>query len=390
MKDNSCSQIRLITRITAVACLISMLLSYKLWLGERMFPTSPVFDFLPVLGHPFDYILFAATIVLLVCILLLRNPQKFLIAFLLCAIVLGIFDYNRWQPWFYQYSLMFFAVAFFNFRCDDTKQQQAIVTIFKLMIGAVYFWSGLQKLNPNFITDTYPWLMEPITNHLSESATRSIDWLGKAFPLIEILTGICLFIPKIKKLALVVLFSMHIFILFVLGPFGHNYNPVVWPWNIAMMAFAYVLFHKNDAFPLNQIKQMLYYHSIKLVTFFFILCPLLNFFNSWDSYLSHNLYSGNTAGGVIYISDQVEAKLPEEIREYSKGEMNLNQITIKYWCMMELGVPAYPEKRNYIGITKSFYSYTTNRSEVYLMYSAKLKLSDLSRGFTNENEEIIP
>ncbi len=379
MKDNSCSQIRIVTRITAAACLLSMILSYKLWLGDRMFPMSPIFDFLPSLHHPFDIILFIITLLLLCFIVVLRNPQKFIIAFLISSVLLAIQDYNRWQPWFYQYSLMLFAVSFFNFRCDDTKQQQALITMFKLMIGAVYFWSGLQKLNPNFIIDTYPWLMEPITNHLSESGIRSIDWLGRAFPLVEILTGICLFIPMLKKVAIIALFSMHIFILIVLGPFGHNYNPVVWPWNLAMMGFSFILFYKNDAFPISQIKSMLHYHSLKIVTLLFILLPLLNFFNDWDSYLSHNLYTGNTANGVIYVSDSVKSKLPEEIKKYTRSEMNLHQITIKYWCMMELGVPAYPERRNYAAITRSFYKYSSDSSEVYLMYSPKLKLSDLSK-----------
>jgi len=390
MKDNSCSQIRIITRITAIACIIGMFLSYKLWLGERMFPLTPLVDFLPSLHHPFDILLFCISIGLLVCIAILRNPQRFIIAFIICALLLAILDQNRWQPWFYQYVLMLFVVSFFNFRCDDTKQQQAIVTIFKLMIAAVYFWSGLQKMNPHFITDTYPWLMEPIANHMSETSIRNIDWLGKAFPIVEILTAIALFLSPTKKAALVLLFIMHLFILAVLGPFGHNYNPVVWPWNFAMMGFAYILFLKSDSFTTANIKSMLHFHSLKIVAILFIMMPLLNFFNAWDSYLSHNLYSGNTSGGVIYISDNVEAKLPAAIKQYSKGEMNMNQINIKYWCMIELGVPAYPEKRNFAAVTKTFYKYATDSSEIYFMFTPKLKLSELSQGFTRDAKEVSP
>ncbi|CAN5572741.1 hypothetical protein BH10BAC1_BH10BAC1_12940 [soil metagenome] len=377
MKDNSCSQIRIITRIIAAACLMSMLLCYKLWLSDRVFPTSPVFDFLPILLHPFDIILFCITTILLVCIVILRNPQKFIIAFLICATTLALLDQNRWQPWFYQYVLMLFVVSFFNFRCDDTRQQQAIVTIFKLMIAAIYFWSGLQKLNPNFLSDTFPWLMEPITNHMATGAIKHFTWLGNMFPIIEILTGIGLFLAPIKKGTIIILFGMHLFILFTLGPLGHNYNPVVWPWNIAMMAFAYILFYNSNEFSIKQIRTMLHYHSLKIVAILFILMPLFNFFNLWDSYLSHNLYSGNTSGGVIYVSDKVEEKLPEEIKPYCIGDLNQNQITIKYWCMMELGVPAYPEKRNFEAITNTFYKYASDSSEIYFMFTPKLKLSDL-------------
>lgn len=390
MKDNSSSQIKSITRIIALACLSSMLLSYKLWLGNRMFPLTPIVDFLPAVNHPFDIILFCITGILLICIATFKNSKKFILTFIICALLLAILDQNRWQPWFYQYLLMFFVLSFFDLNKNDTKHSEAIVTVLKLMIGAVYFWSGLQKLNPHFITDTYPWLMEPITDQMSENGIRTIDWLGKAFPIIEILTGIALFIPKTKKIAVVLLFLMHLFILYVLGPFGHNYNPVVWPWNIAMMLFAYLLFIKSDSFKIQQLKNIFQFHSIKIVFILFIMLPLFNFFNSWDSYLSHNLYSGNTSNGVIYISDAVELKLPGEIKQYSKGEMNLNQITIKYWCMMELGVPAYPERRNFVDVTKTFYKYANDSSEIYFMFTPKLKLSELSQGFTQDAEEVSP
>ncbi len=389
MKNNR-SHILLITRITAIACFLSMLLCYKLWLGERAFPLSPIADFLPSLHHPIDLILFSITLLLLQCIVFFKNPKKFIVAFLVLALLLALMDQNRWQPWFYQYLMMFFILAFYDFEGKSNLHSESILLVFKLMIGAIYFWSGLQKLNPNFITDTYPWLMEPITNHLSESAVSKTDWLGKAFPMIEITTSLALFSNKFKKKAVVMLFFMHLFILFVLGPFGHNYNPVIWPWNMAMMAFSAILFYNSEATSFHQIKNAFQFHSIKIVILFFVLMPLLNFFNTWDSYLSHNLYSGNTSNGVIYISDSVESKLPPEIKQYSKGEMNLNQITIKYWCMMELGVPAYPEKRNFASITKSFYKYASDSSEIYFMFTPKLKLNELSRGFTRDNEEVSP
>ena len=377
IKENSCFHIRLITRITAIACLMSMLLCYKLWLGERFFPLTPVADFLPKLNHPLDTILFACAIVLLICISIFRNPQKIIAAFICFALALALLDQNRWQPWFYQYVLMFFVVSSFNFRCDNIKHQNAIITIFKLMIGAIYFWSGLQKLNPHFLGDTFPWLMEPITNHMGANSINHFKLLGHAFPLIETGAGIALFIKPIQKVAVVLILLMHLFILFVVGPLGHNYNPVVWPWNIAMMCFVFILFYNKEVFNLQLIRSMFHYHSLKIVTLLFVMMPLFNFFNLWDSYLSHNLYSGNTGNGVIYVSDSVKNKLPNAIKPYAIGEMNQNQITIKYWCMQELGVPAYPEKRNFEAIAKTFYKYAKDSTEVYLMFTPKLKLSNL-------------
>jgi hypothetical protein len=44
--------------------------------------------------------------------------------------------------------------------------------------------------------------------------------------------------------------------------------------------------------------------------------------------------------------------------------------------MKELGVPAYPEKRNFEAITRTFYKYAKDSSEVYLVYNAKLKAGE--------------
>ncbi|MCW3102381.1 MAG: hypothetical protein JWO09_821 [Bacteroidetes bacterium] len=374
-KENSCAQIRIITRITAIACLASMLLCYKLWLGERNFPAVPLFH-LPILHHPLDYILPCIAGILLLCIAIVRNPQKLIIGFVTAALLLALTDMNRWQPWFYQYVLMFFILCFFNYRCDDTRRQEAIVSTFKLMVAAVYFWSGLQKLNPHFLSDTFPWLMEPITNHMAEGGINKLSFLGYMFPLLEIGTGVCLLIPALQKPAVIASTIMHLFILFVLSPLGHNYNPVVWPWNVAMVAFVFVLFYNEAPFGFTAIRNAFSYHSLKIVILLFVMMPLFNFFNLWDSYLSHNLYSGNTSNGLVYVSDSVEKQLPDYLKPYAIGELNQNQITIKYWCMKELGVPAYPEKRNFVAIARTIYAYTNDPKQVYFMYIPKLKFNE--------------
>ena len=377
MNETTSKQISIITRITAIACLASMFLCYKLWLSHRPFPLSPISVLLPKITHPFDLVLFGITLISLLCISIFRNPQKFIIVFLFLGLILALSDQNRWQPWFFQYVMMFFVLSFFNNTNNDLKYQNAIITILKLMVGAIYFWSGLQKLNPHFLADTFPWLMEPLTDHLGAGSMSHFKLLGYAFPLIESAAGVALFIKPIQKKAVVLILLMHLFILFVIGPLGHNYNPVVWPWNCAMMSLVVILFYRNDHFNFSSIKSAWSYHSIKIVFVIFIMLPLFNFFNLWDSYLSHNLYSGNTSNGVIYISNHIKAKLPDSIKPYAIGDFNQNQITIKYWCMQELGVPAYPEKRNFEAITRFFYKYANDSAEVYLMYTPKLKLSEL-------------
>lgn len=371
---SNCSKIRILTKILATGCALSMGLSYKLWFQERPFPTVAAFRLFPNFHHPYDYIIPATALAGLLGILLSRNPRYFLLIFLISSIVLGIQDLNRWQPWFYQYNCMFFVLVFFDYRCDDQKHQEAILTIFKVMIAAVYFWSGLQKLNPNFLADTFPWLMEPITNRLGEGSIAHFSFLGKAFPLLEAGTGILLLLQPVQRFAFYGILFMHGFILFSLGPLGHNYNFVVWPWNIVMMAAGFFLFFDEQPTSFMSIRKMLHYHSMKFIMALFVLMPILNFFNHWDSYLSHNLYSGNTANGVISISDSVYAKLPPQIQKYAYAEDSQQRISIKYWCMQELGVPPYPEQRNFEGVKNSIYSYAKDSTEVMLTFTPKLQV----------------
>src|SRR6185312_13773890 len=104
-------QIRFITRVVASACLCSMLLCNKLWLSDRSFPLSPVIRFLPAVHHPFDFIIYGGAVILLVCIILVRNSRNYIIAFSAVSVLLCLLDQNRWQPWFYQYVMMFFVLS---------------------------------------------------------------------------------------------------------------------------------------------------------------------------------------------------------------------------------------------------------------------------------------
>ncbi|MFL5763831.1 MAG: MauE/DoxX family redox-associated membrane protein [Bacteroidia bacterium] len=349
-----------------------MILCYRLWLGERNFPLCPSFTWMhaPAFVH---LIIFAASCILLVCIIVVQSPAKFITGFVVLGALMALFDENRWQPWFYQYLVMFFVLGS---KCEQNIEKERVLNLLRFTIAAIYFWSGLNKLNPNFPGDMFPWLMEPITNHLTAGSISKLQWLAYLFPIAETATGIALLIPQLRKPALASVIFMHVFILFSLGPLGHNYNPVVWPWNIAMVCFCLILF-KGEKINMGQFKNMLRPFRHKLVFGVFALAPLLCFFNAWPSYLSHNLYSGNTSNGVIYISDSVEAILPEAIKPYSIGEMNQNQITIKYWCMQELGVPAFPEKRNFQSVAGTFYQYASDSSEIYFMFTPKMSIRDL-------------
>src|SRR5438105_4265134 len=139
-----------------------------------------------------------------------------------------------------------------------------------------------------------------------------------------------------------------LFILVCLGPLGHNIDRGVWPWNLAMIAFNFLLFRNTALLPARQILSPAngWYHVAVLVLF--AILPALSFVQLWDSYLSFTLFSGDTKRAQIYVSDGVRRDLPSAVRVYvTQDESGRNVLDYGVWSMEEMKVPSYPEARIY-------------------------------------------
>jgi len=343
-------------RISVILGLLAgFALSPRLWRSSRFYPLTPVFSFLKPIPAPFDYILFGATLLALVLSALTPRLIPF---FATLAIVLVVCDQSRLQPWFYEYFFLLLGVAF------------ASPNACRLMVAATYFWSGAQKLNAGFISDVFPWMLEPFLRHLPHGAQSMVHPLSVAAPFIELWIGIALLGRKFRTPAVVVAIAMHVFILIALSPWGQNYNHVVWPWNIAMAAVVFILFWKTDESARQVLLSKKAFHIAVLVLF--ALAPMLSFFGRWDHYLSAAMYTSNTNHGTIFISDKLFNRLPDGIGEYARVETpELDSIDIAEWSANELNVPPYPEVRIYKSVARKICQYAENPTEVRLSITSK-------------------
>lgn len=132
--------------------LAGLLLSHRLWAGARFYPLTPAFPFLQPPPFPVDSVALSAFIILLGLIILISQPARLIYAFVALALIDALFDQSRWQPWFYQYLFMLLAVAL--------RRKDAC----RLIIVCIYFWSGMQKLNPGFVHETFPWMFGPVAH----------------------------------------------------------------------------------------------------------------------------------------------------------------------------------------------------------------------------------
>ena len=373
-KLNIFHRLRLIKITVAVGMLLSICCCTNLWAGQRWFPVAPVFNKL-YLQPPYDYVFLVLEIILLLALTISSKPRLIIFFILALNLTLILFDQNRLQPWFYLYNCILFVLFFYNWRIDNINNYHSFFIILQLCISAVYVYSGLQKINPNFVNDAYKWFIHPLSAFFSERQMLTILKTGYAVPYIEIFLGLGLLIKPLRFISVPVVIIMHISILFLMSPFGNNYNMVVWPWNLIMVVFVLLLFSGTTTDRFFSITHLFKIPVFYVVMGLFWILPTVNLRNHWETYLSFSLYSGNTHNAKILLSVNAYERLPYYIRHfvyYEGGEYALNP---KLWCINELKTPLYPEKRIFER-TADYVRVLTNCTDkdVKLVYIEKLKM----------------
>ena len=338
---------QLVKAIVASGMLAGMLLSPKLWLTDRHFPLAPVWDGLPAVPPPWDAGVFGGMLVLLgLAALPLRRCWP-LPAFVALAAAWSLWDQSRWQPWFYQYLVMLAALGFAAGRCPERRA--AGLHVCRLVVAATYIWSGLQKVNVTFATEVYPWFVEPALRLAPPGWAAWAAGQGWAAAGVECALGIGLLAWPLRAAAVPLVVGMHALVLFCLGPWGHDWNTVVWPWNLAMMALDVALFARTRGVAPWHIAWPQRFPFARLALVLFGVLPALSFCGRWDSYLSAALYSGNTPRARVRVGDPAAAALPPDVRE---GCLDGDELSLAKWSVAELNVPPYPARRVYRAVAR--------------------------------------
>jgi hypothetical protein len=296
--------------------LIEVLLSWRMWSGERLFPKLPLLESLPTTSGGIDTVIFALLIGLLLSIMVHPKPRVLVYLVLVLVALLAIADQARWQPFFYQYYFMMAALACFAW---SRKQHLALATCRWIVVG-IYFYAGLQKANIYFVGEVFPWFVEPLTRVFPP--TRDFFLLsGFVVPFAEIGIAVALLSQKLRHFGVVAACAMHLFILLLLGPLGHGWGVIVWPWNVSMMVLLFILFWRVQAPFLGTLtlKEHVFHKGICGL---FVVMPIFSFVNRWDSYLSASLYSGTVNRADLQVSTRLQQRLPPELQTFVVAQDN--------------------------------------------------------------------
>jgi hypothetical protein len=351
-------RLQLIKFTVLIGMFASVLLSYNLWAGERWFPKTPFFYNYIGLTAPFDYLNLFILIILLYFSFTSTKKYITLLLIVFC-IYLCFDDQNRMQPWFYNYILILFVLLFYKSRVDEPNNYTTIFISLQLLVSLIYIFSGIQKLNDSFASETFQWMMNSLDFILSKRQIGIISNFGNLIPYFEIGIGCLLLVKQMRFIIVPLLITMHVLILILLGPTGKNYNSVIWPWNFIMIALILLLFSNVKQERFYDISFLFKGTTFYLVITLMLIFPFFSLKNQYDSYLSSSLYSSNLNDCKITLSDKAYNKLPYYIRRYCTSVNNEHLLYVKKWSMDELNVPCVPEYR----IFKSIHYYLINLTE---------------------------
>ncbi|MBI5174919.1 MAG: hypothetical protein HY986_18675 [Candidatus Melainabacteria bacterium] len=344
-------------RLAALGLIIGMTYSAPLWLNLGR--TLPVCPLLP-LGQlePLTPFLCITTIVSAFSLVLLRSARV-AVGFLLASLfALVLLDLNRLQPWVYEYCLIILLFTIAD-KSPDLKEKR--FQYLGMIIIAIYFFSGIEKLNWRFLTGIGPWLggFSP-----SPALCMSDDQNAVAVSLLmclgEIFMALLLVFRRTRFLGICGCMFMHLSILAMLGPQGLNINAVVWPWNIFQMLLMAGCFMQlqNSGLAFLQLDFSRNRKASSLVAFTGLLLPILGLFQLVDPYPSFSFYSGDVPRGRLIFKTATLQKLPPQLQRICRYDRvnALCFLDFADWALIETTAPAYPSKFCLLSMAKAFAS----------------------------------
>jgi hypothetical protein len=229
-------------------------------------------------------------------------------------------------------------------------------------MGCTYVYSGLQKLNSKFVAEGFPWVLGTLHLHIP---ITYLNYLGWIVPFIEISIGLSLLTRRFRKLGIVNGIVMHLFILYSFGPLGLDWNSVVWPWNVVMIALILILFWNTDVTFADIVwRNKFVYHKVVLVLLGVL--PALSFIGRWPSDLSLALYTDNLTEANVLISERVKQTLPVSVQQYVKPIPGHIVLRIQDWSFGEMNVPPYAEIQSFTSVGSEVCRYSHNSADVLL------------------------
>ena len=358
---------RTVLCITSFGILIPLILTWKIWTTERIYPLTPVFKVLEQIDGQLSIAIFILGNFFLI-LALFRKFTVISIAIFFTIVIFWILqDLSRGSIWLYMYNWILLCLFFFFIKLQKSGADSGYINNIRAIICGTYIWGGINKVNVYFYGKTFPWFISPIIPNI-------LDYkLGILFviliPFFEIAIGATLFFNSTRKIGIFLSACMLITNLVCLGPLGHNWANRVWPWNVAIFLFVVFLFSKEKPLSLKEILLPKTFLTAP-VLFFIYIAPILWHFNSWPINISFHMYTGTKPQALFVVKKHLLQKLPIELQKIAgeKGNFYLSD-----WADSEMNSAAQKIRVVFDNVASTLCGYTGKTSGVKMIIRHKPK-----------------
>ncbi|HEX8200415.1 MAG TPA: MauE/DoxX family redox-associated membrane protein [Isosphaeraceae bacterium] len=336
-----------------LATLAMLGLSWPLWVEPSAFPRVPFVRGLPAPPAGASWLLFGLLIAGVAAGLVRRGMIG---ASLLPLVVLIAQDQHRFQPWIYQYGMIGLALA--------TLGPRRALAGARLFVIALYFHSGLSKLDASFATELGPTFLAtalaPLGLEPRAWSAPARTAAALAMPLAELAVAVGLAIPRARRWALAGAVALHAALIGILGPWGLGHSAIVLVWNAALIVEDLILFGPGpvpppeDGSPAEADTRLAPVAHAALVLA--AVLPLGERWGLFDSWPSFALYASHAERTEVFLHEDDLGAYPESIRRHLAGAAGLSpwrRLDLTGWSRTGRGVPVYPQGRAGNGVAEA-------------------------------------
>ena len=368
----------------AVLCLATagmMAISWPLWVSGGLFPKVPFVGGIRLLPIWASWIRFGIAIA---AMLTAATGFRWRIA---VGVALGLSawmvleDQFRLQPWMYQFLLMGFALA----ACPEGQA----FALCRLFLVAMYFYSGLSKLNGSFVDEMGQSFLATATGMVGLDSFRwPISWRNAcilAMPCWEIAVAAG-FLLRARRAAMAGAVLQHLALIAILGPWAMGHSAIVLLWNAVLIVQILILFGWPIATSISETRRWPLAGTARFATLAAALLPLGEPWGLWDAWPSFALYASHVESVSIAINPERRDRLPPSIRNYGMslgiGAVTLEAMSLGAWSLGERRVPLYPSARAQSGVAEALIARYGDRVILRVGIASRANRRDRKRDVT--------
>jgi hypothetical protein len=364
----------LLRRALALAALLLIAATWRLWTPEHAFPQVPLVSLARHVPSWCDWVGAAAMIAGLALALLApgsgRVASAGLFVYAAATSALVLLDQMRLQAWAYQFVLMALLLAL--------ADRRTAFALLRLFIASFYFHSALSKLDHAFLHT----LGQQFAAALAGAMGASLDgWSDGArmaaaavFPAGELAVALGLCFPRTRLPALIGALVLHVLLLVILGPAGLDHKPGVLIWNAYFIVQDVLLFAGSRLAVDGKLPEGASGASERLaadgsaarrrgnlvaavLAWAAVLLPFLAPTAWFDLWPSWGLYAPSAERVMLLVHRRERDFMPDEWRAFVEESADPAdpwlRVRLDRMALDRLGAPLYPQNRCQLGVAEA-------------------------------------